>query len=126
MQQSDPAPSTPAPGGARPRHPGARPAGLRLTTRGRLLLLAFALALLLVVPGIALGGDPGRTRPTFDYVTQPGDTLWGLARRLEPGHDPRPLVDQLIQVNHVHGPLRAGQRLRLPAPLAPATTTPAG
>jgi hypothetical protein len=110
----------PAPGGARPRHPGARSAGWRLTTRGRLVLLMLAVALLLIVPGIALGGGPGHARPTYEYVAQPGDTVWELARRLAPGRDPRPLVDQLIQVNDLHGPLRAGQRLRLPDPVPPA------
>jgi LysM repeat protein len=47
------------------------------------------------------------------WVVQPGDTLWGIAQRLEPGADVRPLVDVLSR--EVHGrPLQVGQRLTLP------------
>ncbi|MHB8457156.1 MAG: hypothetical protein ACYDBS_05645, partial [Acidimicrobiales bacterium] len=31
----------------------------------------------------------------FVYVARPGDTLWSIASKIEPGADPRPLVDQL-------------------------------
>ena len=31
----------------------------------------------------------------YAYVVRPGDTLWSLATRLEPGSDPRPLMDRL-------------------------------
>src|SRR4029453_15428133 len=114
MQPLPPHPTGP------PRPSAAPPLRLPLPPRGLLLLIALAVALLTVVvtvPGIALGGGRGQAQPTFESVTQPGDTAWGLARRLAPDRDPRPLVDQLLQVNDVHGPLRAGQRLRLLAPL---------
>jgi hypothetical protein len=46
------------------------------------------------------------------YVVEAGDTLWSIARRLDPEGDPRPLVDRLAE--RTGGvPLRAGQRLRL-------------
>jgi len=46
------------------------------------------------------------------YVVQPGDTLWSIARSLQPSGDVRQLVDQLSdQVGH--GPLVAGQTLRV-------------
>jgi hypothetical protein len=30
-------------------------------------------------------------------VVRPGDSLWSVADRLEPGHDPRPVVDELAR-----------------------------
>ncbi|HEX2851331.1 MAG TPA: LysM peptidoglycan-binding domain-containing protein [Acidimicrobiales bacterium] len=48
------------------------------------------------------------------YVVQPGDTLWTIARRLQPDGDVRPVVDRLAAQLHGH-PLDAGQRLVLPA-----------
>ena len=33
---------------------------------------------------------------TADYVVQPGDTLWSVARRLQPEGDVRPVVDRLV------------------------------
>ena len=56
--------------------------------------------------------------PTVVYVVQPGDTLWSIARRADPGADPRPLVDRLVEVNDLRGALHAGDQLRLPADLA--------
>jgi Tfp pilus assembly protein FimV len=47
------------------------------------------------------------------YVARPGDTLWAIASRLQPGGDPRPLVAELEQ--QLHGAqLVAGDRLTLP------------
>jgi hypothetical protein len=47
------------------------------------------------------------------WVVQPGDTLWGIARHLQPTGDIRPLVDVLS--HEVHGqPLQVGERLQLP------------
>jgi hypothetical protein len=30
-------------------------------------------------------------------VVQPGDSLWSVARRLEPGSDPRAVVDAIVE-----------------------------
>ncbi len=64
------------------------------------------------VAGLPAGGaaPPSRGRV---YVARPGDTLWGIATRLDPGGDPRPLVDQMEAELH-GGQLQAGQRLILP------------
>lgn len=43
-------------------------------------------------------------------VVQPGDTLWAIAARLRPGHDPRPVVDQLVEI-HGSAPLQPGDRI---------------
>ena len=47
------------------------------------------------------------------YVVQPGDTLWSIASRVEPGADPRPLVAQL-QAQLRGQVLLPGDRLLLP------------
>lgn len=47
------------------------------------------------------------------YVVRPGDTLWGIAGRLEPGRDPRPLVYALSR-QVPGGVLQVGERLVLP------------
>ena len=53
--------------------------------------------------------------PVRTYVVRPGDTLWGLAARIAgPQGDPRPVVDELEQTNHVTGAIVPGQTLRLP------------
>ena len=47
------------------------------------------------------------------YVVQQGDTLWSIARRLQPSGDVRRLVDQLAAAHH-GAALIAGDRLTLP------------
>ena len=46
------------------------------------------------------------------HVVQPGDTLWGIARSLQPTGDVRPLVDELSRRVGSAG-LQPGQRLSL-------------
>jgi hypothetical protein len=47
------------------------------------------------------------------HVVQPGDTLWSLARRIQPTGDIRSLVDRLAAAQDGR-PLTAGQRIVLP------------
>jgi len=49
----------------------------------------------------------------YRYLARPGDTLWSIASRLQPGADPRPLVARLEQQLH-GGQLVAGDQLVLP------------
>ncbi len=65
-------------------------------------------------PSTTSGMAPGRLLPvaSTSYVVQPGDTLWSVARSLQPSGDLRPLVDRLIRLTD-GGPLRVGQRIPL-------------
>ena len=49
-------------------------------------------------------------------IVRAGDTLWNIAVNLAgTGQDPRPLVDDLIELNDLHDALIVpGQRLKLP------------
>ena len=94
---------------------------MRLTRRGRSLVRALAVVLVVVVfmlvaPGLAKGDGPDRQAPRVTYVVESGDTLWSIARRVAPGQDPRPVVDGLIEANHLRGGLQAGQELSIPVP----------
>lgn len=76
-----------------------------------LLLLASA-----VLAGSAGGGTPSPAAGTTSgqvHVVQPGETLWSIARQLDPSGDVRLTVDQLAELNG-SAPLVAGQRLVLP------------
>lgn len=112
-----PAPSVrrPAP---RPATP-ARPVPIRLTRRGRVVVVLFLAAVLLVagwfvgraVAAAATTGSPAA--PTV--VARPGDTLWSIAVRARPDADPRVTVGRIIDVNGLATPaLQPGQRLILP------------
>ena len=64
----------------------------------------------LAVPGAAHGGV---LLAGNEYVVRQGDTLWGIAERLAPDGDPRPLMARLE--TEVGGDdIRPGQVLRLP------------
>ena len=69
--------------------------------RRRVVAVVVGLAALAMAgkAGAALGGSPlavpERRPAATPYVVQPGDSLWSIAARLEPGRDPRPLVDAL-------------------------------
>jgi LysM repeat protein len=93
---------------------------VRLTRRGRVVVVLAAL-LLLVVAGFTLGrassqaAGPVAHRPLPTVTVAPGETLWQIAARVDPGSDRRALVDQIEALNHLHdGRIVAGQQLRLP------------
>ena len=82
------------------------------------LVVLAALGSLLGVGSLAGAGqapaDPAAAVPVASttHVVQPGETLWSLARRLQPEGDVRPLVARL-RAAHGGGPLVPGERLRL-------------
>jgi hypothetical protein len=125
------------PGGTRPgprraAGPGASrpgPAGrVRLTRRGRLVLGVFAVMVaagLVTVfwLGVAGGAQAAshRLRPGAAYqgmtqvVVRPGQTLWSIASRAEPGADPRVVIQQIIEVNALRGAvIQPGESLWVP------------
>lgn len=102
----------------RPAAP-ARPAPIRLTRRGRIVVVLFLSAVLLVagwfvsraVAAAATTGSPAAP----SVVARPGDTLWSIAVRTRPNADPRVTVGRIIDANGLATPvLQPGQRLILP------------
>ena len=95
-----------------------RPGRVRLTRRGRavlLLLLALALAGLAVVLAApaSQAADPAGPVPTV--VTRSGDTLWSIATRYAPGVDPFATIDEIRRLNGISGYMvPVGVRLTLP------------
>jgi len=95
-------------------------APVRLTRRGRLVLLMLMVALAFTafsVARTATQAGTGPARPATRYVTvHPGETLWQIARAAAPGDDPRDTVDRIRDLNQLDTTvLQAGQRLVVPA-----------
>ncbi len=93
---------------------------LRLTRRGRLVLLAVILAVLMGAV-LALGGYSAATDTrgpeleTRTVVVGEGDTLWGIASQVAGGEDVREVVHELEELNALPGPqLVEGQRIAVP------------
>lgn len=94
---------------------------------GRLALWLGALLLFLVLGALTIVGGRGGLADLAGppaspagveaseqrVLVQPGDTVWGIARRLQPEGDVRPLVDRIIALNG-GAELRAGQHLLIP------------
>jgi Tfp pilus assembly protein FimV len=89
--------------------------------RRRLVVLGLAVLVLALTavaafrPGQA-GAELAVKPAPVVYVVRSGDTLWTIAARLAPGHDPRPLVAELKKIAG-GASLQVGQRLELPAGL---------
>jgi hypothetical protein len=109
----------------------------KLTPRGRAAaLVLFSLGLVILAIGwlagasasglddsvgvdgaVVVAGASGGVDGQAVHVVERGDTLWDIASRMAPGSDPRPIVDQIKQLNGLDDSrLSVGQRLRLPAP----------
>jgi ferric-dicitrate binding protein FerR (iron transport regulator) len=105
--------------------PAARP--VRLTRRGRrvaggLAVAAAALAAFLL--SLALGGGALASSHASNgspyqgmrqVVVQPGQNLWALATRAEPGADPRLVIPQIVSANALAGDaIYPGEQLWVP------------
>jgi len=100
-------------------------APISLTRRGRLLLTALALVVLVVSAVLASGGAPatagtdgldGPAPAVAERVTvRPGETLWAIAQRETPGVDPRETIARILDLNALESSaVQAGSVLVLP------------
>jgi hypothetical protein len=97
------------------------PAALRLTRRGRLVVVALFL-LTLFAGGVLFGstatratGEAGAPRDYQYLVVQPGQTLWGIAKEIAPQEDPRATIEAIRRLNALpDAGIEAGQRIALP------------
>jgi len=94
-------------------------AGVRLTRRGRVLLVGVLAAVLMAtfsLGRVSSNADTPSDRPSVAHVTvRAGETLWQVAFRVAPGNDPRVTVQRLMRLNGLADPgLRAGQSLVVP------------
>jgi LysM repeat protein len=88
----------------------------RIVVAGVLLAVIVMAALVVGRVSTVLGGTPavpGHRPGATSYVVQPGDTLWSIARSLQPDGDVRPLVRGLRDANGGSA-LAVGQVLALP------------
>ena len=92
---------------------------LRLTRRGRVVVLTFfilmaslASAILLTTASRAENRDTG---PAPSVVVQPHDTLWSIATRTAPKRDPYAAMAEIKKINGIQGyVVHPGQTLELP------------
>ncbi|WKT88199.1 LysM peptidoglycan-binding domain-containing protein [Microbacterium maritypicum] len=97
---------------------------LRLTTRGRAVLLAFAsvplavsIAFAALSGGSAIASGADTAAVSVETVTvMPGDTLWSIATGVAPDADPRDVIGEISRMNLLRGgELQIGQTLAIPA-----------
>lgn len=100
---------------------------LRMTTRGRRLLVALAalplaagIGLAAISGGSALASGENTQSASFDTVTvMPGDTLWAIAEEIAPAADPRTVISEIQKLNALaNGSLQVGQQLAVPGQYA--------
>ena len=113
-----------APRRVAPGRPAPRPAAVRLTRRGRLLLSVLTLLVAVSAAVLATGGGlasavtpgSGGGAAAVERVTvRPGETLWAIAERTAPGVDPRETVAELMDLNALEtSSVPAGSVLLLP------------
>lgn len=100
---------------------------LRLTRRGRIVLIGVPLILLSVLL-ISLAGflnSPAKAAdsaselsltPTVSVTVQPGQSLWGIAASVAPERDPRDVVADIVQLNNLDGGrVMPGQQIFVPS-----------
>ncbi len=100
-------------------------ARLRLTARGRAVLLVLAAApvaawlLMAQLNGGAASGthDAGAAVPVV--AVHAGESLWSIAEQVAPNADPRDVIDAIVAYNHLPSvDVYAGEQLGIPAPYA--------
>ncbi|MEV7623016.1 LysM domain-containing protein [Actinoplanes sp. NPDC089786] len=92
---------------------------LRLTRRGRAVVLAFFVGTSTIASAFLLStasrADQPAQGPAATVIVQPHDTLWSIATRTAPRRDPYAAVADLKKINHIDGyVVHPGQTLQLP------------
>jgi LysM repeat protein len=93
---------------------------LRLTSRGRLVVGALAVAMVLLcafgLAGRVAAGTTSQAPALTKVVVQPGESLWGFAQKAMPGTDPREAVMRIRELNALStSVIQPGQLLVVPA-----------
>jgi LysM domain-containing protein len=117
-------------GVARPETALARPVRTRarLTRRGRIVVAALITACVVLVAALAWlagtaraeaagSGSPASAvyHSLRSVVVQPGESLWTIATQADPAGDPRAVMQEIIDINALHGTsVQPGERLWLP------------
>ncbi len=99
---------------------------LRLTRRGKVVLIGIPLVLLAALL-LSLAGffnSPAKASesaadlsvtPTVTVTVQPGQSLWAIAGTVDPGRDARDVVADIVQLNNLTaGAVHPGQQLYVP------------
>lgn len=105
----------------------AKPPRLRLTRRGRIVLIGLPLVLLAAIL-LSLAGllnSPAKAAdtasglagtPAVSVTVQPGESLWAIAGAVDPGRDPRDVIADIVQLNDLEGGrVMPGQQLFVPS-----------
>ena len=97
-----------------------RTPSVRLTRRGRLVVFAGGLLLVLAL-GVLWGGgsvateQPGTADPSLVVQVEPGDTLYDIAAQVTTDGDVAAMVEQIEDLNRLEtSVVYAGQKLRVP------------
>ena len=94
--------------------------GIRLTPRGRVVLMLLSLAFLLAVVVLsgritAEAGTSTVGSATASVVVERGDSLWQIATRIAPGQDPRDVITVIRDLNGLgETTVVAGQSIVVP------------
>jgi LysM repeat protein len=99
---------------------------LRLTRRGRVVLIGIPLVLLAALLFLLAGflNAPAKAAdsaadlaltPTVSVTVQSGESLWGIAAEVAPERDPRDVIADIVQLNNLDaGTVLPGQQLFVP------------
>jgi hypothetical protein len=93
---------------------------VRLTRRGRVVVVVLALMAVLAVGFVVAAGSvatdkAGTPEPTAVVMVGPGDTLWGIASAAADDGDVDSMMDRISKLNALDsGMLISGQRLLIP------------
>ena len=92
---------------------------VRLTRRGRVVLLGFFILMSCLASAVLLTtasrAEDTPAGPAPSVVVQPHDTLWSIATRTAPDRDPYAAIAELQRINDLDGfVVHPGQTLELP------------